>query len=390
MLFNVDPKQYSYCGQIQIRKIARTRDNKAKVECILNSFQNRFGRIVNLIMAYGTRINNVRDNTTMAFLQYERSASHAEAIKYFTDENPIIFCGKILKFIPAGFTNEEKCAQWVEYASQRKRANTNGPVYEAPNYSSSYSQLNINSNTLSTTINVNHSNIQRDITRSVTNSFSNTNISSITTNCASIELNSSVNPTIPLELSEAVVKAIINKNENTVICGTCHQTCNWIHYPNHRCAIACKERKEALEVANNIHEKLRTGQRENFVVHFIREKCWLCLEELHTFAFRDIKLMNCGHLMHRNCFNNIATEKGIPMAQTHIELENQTSGEITSCQLIIKEADANNLNHRLVVCEICKKATNTQIHDFSKATFKNQHEYVEIMIDEQQNNDLVN
>jgi hypothetical protein len=39
-----------------------------------------------------------------------------------------------------------------------------------------------------------------------------------------------------------------------------HERC-WIYYPNHRCAIACKEREEALE-ANNIHEKLRTGQRK--------------------------------------------------------------------------------------------------------------------------------
>jgi fatty acid-binding protein DegV len=101
----------------------RTRDNKNEIERILNSFQNRFGNKVKLIMAYSNRINNSRDNTMKAFLQYEHSESHADAICFFTDENPIIYCGKLLKFIPAGFTNTEKCSQYNDYASQRKRAN---------------------------------------------------------------------------------------------------------------------------------------------------------------------------------------------------------------------------------------------------------------------------
>jgi hypothetical protein len=360
MLFTIDPKQFTYCGQIQIRKITRTRDNKNEIERILNSFQNRFGSIVKLIMAYSNRINNPRDNTTMAFLQYERSASHADAIRFFTDENPIIYCGKVLKFIPAGFTNAEKCSQYNDYASQRKRANALGPVFEAPNYA-----------------------ITTAITTLQTQSDSPIELTHTQTRQAATVPSTTVNPTIPLELSETVVNAIVHKLEHTIICGTCHQTCKWIHYPNHRCVIACKERQEALEVANNIHEKLRTGQRENFVVHFIREKCWLCLEELHTFAFNEIKLMCCGHLMHKACFNKLATEKGIPMAQTQIELNNEINGEITSCQLIIK--DSSILNHRLVICEICRKATYTQTHDYMKAIYKQQQHSADIILDEMGN-----
>jgi hypothetical protein len=125
---------------------------------------------------------------------------------------------------------------------------------------------------------------------------------------------------------------------------------------------------------------LRTGQGENFVVHFNREKCWLCLEELHTFAFNEIKLMCCGHIMHKACFNKIATEKGIPLAQTQIELNKEINGEISSFQLIIK--DSSILNYRLVICEICRKATNTQTHDYTKAIYKQEQHSADIILDE--------
>jgi hypothetical protein len=50
------------------------------------------------------------------------------------------------------------------------------------------------------------------------------------------------------------------------------------------------------------------------------------------------------------------------MAQTQIELNNEINGEISSYQLIIK--DSCILNHRLVICEICRKETYTQTLDY--------------------------
>jgi hypothetical protein len=65
--------------------------------------------------------------------------------------------------------------------------------------------------------------------------------------------------------------------------------------------------------------------------------------------------MCCVLLMHKSCFNKVANDKGVPLALTQIELNNEINGEITSCQLMIKVSGI--LNHRLVICEICRKAT---------------------------------
>jgi hypothetical protein len=74
-------------------------------------------------MVNGSRSRDRTEPTTMALLQYEKSASHMKAIKYFTYDNQITFNGKILKFIPAGFTNDDECPAWIDYSEQRYRAN---------------------------------------------------------------------------------------------------------------------------------------------------------------------------------------------------------------------------------------------------------------------------
>lgn len=93
--------------------------------------------------------------------------------------------------------------------------------------------------------------------------------------------------------------------------------------------------------------------------------------------------MCCGHLLHKACFNKIATEKGIPMAQTQIELNNEINGEISSCQLIIKYSSI--LDHRLVICEICRKATYTQTHNYMKTIYKQKQHSADIILDQMGN-----
>lgn len=108
MLLTVDQNTFKHCGQIQIRKISRINNAKVELENLLQTFNSRFGRIAKLLMVHGSRKNNNTDATIIAFLQYEPSASHYEATRHFTFENLLTFCGKTLKFIPAGFTNSDR------------------------------------------------------------------------------------------------------------------------------------------------------------------------------------------------------------------------------------------------------------------------------------------
>jgi hypothetical protein len=86
--FNVS--QYKYCGQIHITHIRKCRDLYKKLFKQLNQHYARFGRIVKLkVLAQGnTQLEN-NQKSTVAFLQYVRSASHWEAIDFFNNHTGI-------------------------------------------------------------------------------------------------------------------------------------------------------------------------------------------------------------------------------------------------------------------------------------------------------------
>jgi hypothetical protein len=69
MIFTVNPAEFKYCGQIQVRKIAKGANVKADLERVLEQFLSKFCKIVKLVvLACGNSSRNVKEqSTTISF-----------------------------------------------------------------------------------------------------------------------------------------------------------------------------------------------------------------------------------------------------------------------------------------------------------------------------------
>jgi hypothetical protein len=358
MVFTVNPADFKYCGQIQIRKIVKSDNLKADLERALEPFAYKFGKIAKLVvLACGNSGRSEKtQTTTIGFLQYENNSSHYEAISYFEHVQPIIFNGKRLKFVASGFTNELFCSSWVDYSKQRHKACMgNVTLYPAPIIER---PATLDKEALVTQTEP----IASSITRK-------------TTEPHRVQINSPIvtdrNAGKPSVTRDNAVKSHNYSSNKRIVCSECYKYCSWTDYPNHRCISIFSEKREVVEVANFLFSQINRKETSNLLLSIIRERCLGCNDQIYICDSSEVRILSCGHKMHKQCFAELARKSGIPVAKCIVEfVKCYSTGVYKKGKLTELTDDLESLSQRLVTCRECNRITPTQILKMETAVEK--------------------
>lgn len=335
---SINASEYRYCGQIQITHIRKCRDLYKKLFKKLDQHSSRFGRILKLkVLANGNVNISNHQSTTVAFLQYVRSASHLEAIDFFNNGPGIFIKDKRLLFKPSGFINEEYTTVLRDFHS-----GSNSIISTEMDSSSVISGNNIL--------------IQRE------KEFQNIKMIRNITVAENESIISDVPPLILDDLTTDVAEV------NNVKCINCNLEIMFHMYPNHKdeCKGLSDIERKITEISDVLRRKLTIGENDNDILCHIEDNCFLCLDNFMENRKKEVKTLNCGHRVHNNCFVRLA-QNGITCSDKYLEYFVDDRDQPIQIDVLDSQFATSDYSNKAIVCSICKIITFSQVLSFEDA-----------------------